>query len=84
MPRTVITMLSTAILLLASGSAANAVPPHQHYLTTPSGEVVPIALGICANELNTALEQLHANVHLGAPADAFASNPVSLSTGSCQ
>lgn len=80
MRRFIIATLSAGLIMLASAASALAVPLHQHYITTPSGEVVPIAGGICKNELQTALDNLHANVHLGAPGKAFTTNPVTLTT----
>ncbi|HEX7196512.1 MAG TPA: hypothetical protein VF364_06725 [Candidatus Limnocylindria bacterium] len=76
-------ILTAGLLLALSVTSTLAVGLHQHYITTPSGAVVPIAQGICANHLQTAIDQLHANVHLGEPGQAFASNPVALHVGSC-
>jgi len=83
MRRVLIPILAAAMALLLSAPLALAVPLHQHYLTAPSGTVVPIARGVCDNEIQTALEQLHANVHLGAPTTAFAGNPIGFSAGAC-
>ena len=82
--RRIVTALLTATLLLAfSVSATLAVGFHQHLVTTPSGQQASIAQGICANRLQNAIDNLHANVHLGAPADAFATNGVSIVATSC-
>lgn len=83
MRRHLIAPVTAAVLLLASASATLAVGFHQHYLTTPSGEVVPIAQGVCLNELQEPIDNLHEHVHFGAPADAFGSNPISFAAGAC-
>lgn len=83
MRRHLIALLSAGLLLLASGSATLAVGFHQHYVTTPSGEVVPIAQGVCHNQLQDAIDNLHEHVHFGAPTDAFASNPIAFTAGAC-
>lgn len=83
MRRLVISTIAASMLLLGAVSTALAVPLHQHYVTTPSGQVVPIAQGVCMNDLQNAVDNLHANVHQGAPAAAFASNPVGLTSGPC-
>lgn len=77
--------LTAATILAISASSALAVPLHQHYVHTPSGQVVPIANAVCGNELQNAIDNLHANVHLGAPTAAFAmdQNPVGFSVSPC-
>lgn len=84
MRRLVISTLLASMLVLGLASTASAVTLHQHFITTPSGEVVPIAQGVCMNNLQNALENLHANVHFGAPAAAFGSNPIAFAPGACQ
>ncbi len=83
MHRLGISTFVAALLLALSASTALAVPLHQHYIVTPSGEAAAIAQGICMNDLQTAVDQLHANVHFGAPTEAFATNPVGFSAGAC-
>ncbi|HET6379565.1 MAG TPA: hypothetical protein VFH63_00820 [candidate division Zixibacteria bacterium] len=80
MRRLVTALLAATLLVMLSVSASLAVPLHQHYLTTPGNGPVPIALGICRNELQRAIDNLHANFHLGAPGAAFSQNPVTLTT----
>ena len=84
MRRLVISTVLASMLVLGVASTASAVSLHQHYVTTPSGEVVPIAQGVCMNDLQNAVDNLHANVHFGAPATAFGSNPIAFSAGACQ
>lgn len=76
-------LLAGALLLGLSASPTLAVGFHQHYLTLPSGQVVAIAGGICKNGLQHAIDNLHANFHLGSPTAAFATNPVGFSAGGC-
>lgn len=83
MRRFVISLALGASLLAASASATLAVGLHQHYLTTPSGEVVVIAQGICANDLQNPIDNLHEHFHLGAPAAAFGTNPIVFGVGGC-
>jgi hypothetical protein len=52
-------------------------------VTTPSGQQAWIAQGICKNDLQNAIDNLHANFHLGAPAAAFATNGVSFAVAGC-
>lgn len=84
MRRLVLSVLTSAIVLLATASAALAVPLHQHELTSPSGNAVQIAKGICKNDLQRAIDNLHMNVHLGTPGQqAWANNGVSLAVVPC-
>ncbi len=83
MRRIFLAAFTSGLLLLVLASTALAVPFHQHYITTPSGEVVPIAQGICKNDLQQAIDNLHANVHFGAPTQAFVANPIGFSTSGC-
>lgn len=79
MRRLILAAVTSSLLLLTFASTTLAVGFHQHYITTPSGQVVPIAQGVCKNELQNAIDNLHANVHFGAPTEAFASNPIGFS-----
>jgi hypothetical protein len=83
MRRLAISLALGMSLLAASASAALAVGFHQHYLTTPSGEVVLIAQGVCSHELQHAIDNLHEHFHLGAPTEAFTDNPIAFSAGAC-
>ncbi len=85
MRRLIAAAFTAAAMTALVTSSALAVPLHQHYISTPGGGSVPIAHGICANELQTAIDNLHAHVHLGAPTTAFAmeANPIGFSVSSC-
>lgn len=81
----IVPSLVAAVLLLLSASATLAadVPLHQHTLTTPSGNEVQFAGGICKNRLQTPMNNLHMNVHLGSPGDAWRANGFSLDIAFC-
>jgi hypothetical protein len=75
------------VLLVASGlsafgaasARADHIPPHQHFLITPGGMLIPIGPDACSFGPGTAFDQFHFNVHLGIPnLEAFrnANNPV--------
>ena len=83
MRRLVTSTLTATLLLLLSVSATLAVPLHQHVMTTPSGQEVWIAQGICKNSIQNGIDNLHANFHLGAPAEAFATNGISFVVTGC-
>lgn len=63
------------------------VPPHDHWLTTGSGDVVHVGPDVCANpDIYAAWLNFHLNVHRGVPGtQAFTndSNPVSISATLC-
>jgi hypothetical protein len=83
MRRLLVPLLAGAALIALAASPTLAVGLHQHYLTLPSGQVVEIAAGICKNDLQTAIDNLHDNFHLGSPTAAFAGNPVGFSATGC-
>ena len=83
MRRIVLSIVTAALLTMLSVSATLAVGFHQHVVTTPSGQQAWIAQGICKNDLQNAIDNLHANFHLGAPAAAFATNGVSFAVAGC-
>lgn len=83
MRRLIAPLLAGAALLGLAVTPTLAVGLHQHYLTLPSGEVVPIAVGVCENDLQNAIDNLHDNFHNGSPTAAFAENPVAFSAGGC-
>lgn len=83
MRRLIAAILSSSAIVVLSASPALAVGLHQHYLTTPSSELVPIARGVCKNDLQAAIDNLHAHVHLGAPTEAFSTNGIEFSAASC-
>jgi hypothetical protein len=65
--------VSASIPLFAFAGAAIAdpsdlfvpqVPPHRHFVQTPTGDLVPVGPQICERpELRKAFEQFHFNVH---------------------
>jgi hypothetical protein len=78
-----ILLLLTAAMLVAVMAVATASPamaqlaPHRHLLDTPGTEDVEIFQGFCRGAApEGALENVHENVHLGEPTEAFATNPV--------
>jgi hypothetical protein len=62
---------SVALLAFAGASLADPsdlfiaeVPPHRHFIETPTGEQVPVGPQVCENPaLMPAFEQFHYNVH---------------------
>jgi len=77
---------ASALVLCAAPAAAHdlgpLVPPHQHVLTTP-GATVTIGPDACTMGAIGAFQNFHYGIHVGAPADAFASNPVSIRGAGC-
>jgi hypothetical protein len=76
------------MLLLASGlviagalpASADHVPPHQHFVVTPDGTLIPVGPDACLFGPSEAFDQFHFNIHLGTPnQEAFRqpNNPVS-------
>jgi hypothetical protein len=58
----------TAILFTVSKSKADPnltnVPPHRHFVETPTGELVEVGPQVCDNpNLQRAFDQFHNNVH---------------------
>ena len=64
--RTLVAMGASALLLAAFAGQALAVPDHLHCLTTPNGNVHPIALGVTYHAPHETLHNFHSNVHQGA------------------
>jgi hypothetical protein len=64
-----------------------AVPPHDHWLTTGSADVVHVGPYVCDNpDIYDAWLNFHVNVHTGVPGtEAFTNenNPVSISVTPC-
>lgn len=57
-----------AILAFVARSEADPnltnIPPHRHYVQTPSGELVEVGPQVCGNpQLQKAFNQFHNNVH---------------------
>jgi hypothetical protein len=71
----------------AAAPAFSAVPPHEHWLTTGSGDVVSVGPQVCDNpDLYDAFLNFHENVHTGVPGtQAFRnpSNPVNITATPC-
>jgi hypothetical protein len=71
--RTIVALAVTGALLAAFGGQAVAVPVHLHCLTTASGDVHSLGMGVTLNAPHdSAFHNLHGQVHLG----AFASHPL--------
>lgn len=83
MRRLLAPLFAGAVLIALSAGPTLAVGLHQHYLTLPSGQRVEIAAGICKNDLQNAIDNLHENFHFGSPTEAFAGNPVEFSVTGC-
>ena len=83
----VITATSCALLVGAAAPALATVPPHDHWLTTGSGDVVHVGPDVCDNpDIYDAWLNFHMNVHKGVPGtQAFVNdaNPVSISATPC-
>lgn len=86
MKKVVKASLVAAILFGAATAPALADPPggvvplHQHYINTPHGPVA-IASQFCDGEQSVAFDNLHFNVHLGAP--GLQSGVVTISAAGC-
>ena len=57
-----------AILAIVATSQAdpnlNNVPPHRHFVQTPTGELVEVGPRVCGNpQLQKAFNQFHNNIH---------------------
>ncbi len=65
MRRRITTVLAAAALLATFATTALAqLPPHEHFITTPSGEQVLIGPPVCNNPAAFAgFEEFHAHVH---------------------
>ena len=44
---------------------ANHIAPHQHFVQTPTGALVPVGPDACANGPSTAFDNFHLNIHVG-------------------
>jgi hypothetical protein len=57
-------------LLVASATAApppGVIPPHQHYVITADGDLVPVGPNSCANGPSKQFDNFHLNGHVGVP-----------------
>ena len=77
----------TAVMAVGANSASAHfgpfVQPHQHILTTPSGNSHTIGPDGCASGGVGPFQNFHYNVHVGSPGRAFSTNPVSIRGGMC-
>ena len=64
-------LASITVLAHAGAASATGVPNHDHFLTTPGGDVVQVGPHVCANPeaLHRAFHNFHDHVHTGAPTD---------------
>jgi hypothetical protein len=87
MRRLVISAIAAASFALYAAPVVAVVPPHNHWLTTGSGDVVHVGPYVCDNpDIYDAWLNFHLNVHVGIPGtQAFAndSNPVSIAATLC-
>lgn len=59
-------LVATLIFVATSRADPNLtnIPPHRHFVRTPSGELVPVGPQICGNpQLQKAFNEFHNNVH---------------------
>ena len=74
-------VVSWLALMPVLPASAQVVPPHQHFLVSPEGMMIPIGPDACLFGPSRAFDQFHFNVHFGTPnLEAWfqTSNPVSL------
>jgi hypothetical protein len=64
---TVILIAIGLVLVGAVSAGAQVVPPHQHFLVTPGGMMIPIGPDSCTKGPSRAFDHFHFNVHLGTP-----------------
>ncbi len=82
-------LMAAMIVVSALPAFAHTVGPHQHFITTPSGEKVAVGPDRCAHPENEqGFQQFHHNVHAGHDGptpvqEAFADNPVAFSAARC-
>lgn len=81
------TMIAALALAFSAVPTLAVVPPHNHWLTTGSGDVVHVGPFVCDNpDIYDAWLNFHLNVHVGVPGtQAFTndSNPVSIAATLC-
>ena len=87
MRRLLISTTSALAFAFAAAPTLATVPPHNHWLTTGSGDVVHVGPFVCDNpDIYDAWLNFHLNVHVGVPGtQAFTndSNPVSIAATLC-
>jgi hypothetical protein len=89
MRRLLISAVAAAAFALSAAPVLAVVPlPHDHWLTTGSGDVVHVGPTVCANPaIYDAWLNFHLNVHTGVPgtqAFTHGSNPVSIAATFCE
>ena len=81
------TVAAVIVLCCAAVPGLASVPPHDHWLTTGSGDVVHVGPDVCSNpDIYDAWLNFHLNVHTGVPGTAafnVDSNPVAISATLC-
>jgi hypothetical protein len=87
MRRLLIAGIAALTFAVSAGTALASVPPHNHWLTTGSGDVVHVGPFVCDNpDIYDAWLNFHLNVHVGVPGtQAFTNdgNPVSIAATLC-
>ena len=87
MRKLMIAGVAALTLAFAAAPALAAVPPHDHWLTDGSGDVIHVGPYVCANpDIYDAWLNFHLNVHVGVPGtQAFTNdaNPVSIAATLC-
>jgi hypothetical protein len=87
MRRLLISGIAAAAFALSTSPVLAVVPPHDHWLTTGSGDVVHVGPYVCDHpDIYDGWLNFHLNVHVGVPGtQAFAneSNPVSIAKTDC-
>ncbi len=85
MKRLSVAVVAAWVVLATTVVPAAAAPLHQHFITTPSGQVISLAPSFClmpaifgeGAQAHIALENLHQHFHMGAPVEiAFVNNPI--------
>ena len=87
MRRLLISSIAALTIAFAASPTLAAVPPHNHWLHTGSGDVVHVGPFVCDNpDIYDAWLNFHLNVHVGVPGtQAFTndSNPVFITAQLC-
>jgi hypothetical protein len=76
----VLLLASALVTVGAPPASADHVPPHQHFLVTSDGTLIPVGPDACLFGPSQAFDEFHFNIHLGTPnLEAFqqTNNPVS-------
>jgi hypothetical protein len=76
----VFVVASGLVAIGALPASANHIPPHQHFVVTPGGMLIPVGPDSCLFGPSRAFDEFHFNIHFGTPnLEAFqqGNNPVS-------